>query len=138
MKIYNKNKLMVVFSAISLTDIVLLLLIFFLLSSSFVVQSGIKVNLPSSVTRDVSVDDLIIISLSITGKIYLAGDSLTTYQELGGLLTPQLHSHPEQRILLQADKDVPLDWVIKTIDIIKIAGGKSITIATRQEKPDEN
>ncbi|MBP7459679.1 MAG: biopolymer transporter ExbD [Candidatus Delongbacteria bacterium] len=138
MKITSKNKLLVVFSAISLTDIVLLLLIFFLLSSSFVVQSGIKVNLPASVTRDVSVDDLMVISLTRSGEIYLAGDVTTSFQELGIHLAPRLQSNPDQRILLQADKDVPLEWVIKTMDIIKTAGGKSITIATRQEKIDEN
>jgi biopolymer transport protein ExbD len=48
MKFSTQLKPLSVFSHSSLTDIVFLLLIFFLLSSSFVVQSGIKIQLPKS------------------------------------------------------------------------------------------
>ena len=50
MSLQTNKKRMLYFSAISLSDIVLLVLIFFLLSSTFIVQPGIKVYLPKAAT----------------------------------------------------------------------------------------
>ncbi|MCH8285862.1 biopolymer transporter ExbD, partial [candidate division KSB1 bacterium] len=48
MNLKMEQKLLDSFSLSSLTDIVMLLLIFFLLSSTFIIQPGIKVNLPEA------------------------------------------------------------------------------------------
>jgi len=65
------RKPMVVFSAISLTDIVLLLLIFFLLSSSYVVQPGIKVRLPKAVSGQVEQANRIFLTVTRDERIFL-------------------------------------------------------------------
>ncbi len=138
MKIKNRSKVLVVFSAISLTDIVLLLLIFFLLSSSFVVQSGIKVKLPGAKSQEPNLSQLLTISLTKNGLIWLGAETQTTFDELPPLLAARINSMENKRILLQADREVPLDWVVRLMDIIKIAGGTDITIATQRDLNNGN
>ena len=71
MAFQTNRKKIIMFSAISLTDIVLLLLIFFLLSSSFIVQPGIKVNLPKAVSSDKESNNRIFITIEKDQTIYL-------------------------------------------------------------------
>ena len=73
MEFRTNRKLMVTFSAISLTDIVLLLLIFFLLSSSYVVQPGIKVELPKAVSAETTPEQRIVITVTRQQEIFLNG-----------------------------------------------------------------
>ena len=54
MKIKAHREPLTAFNMISLTDIIFLLLVFFLLSSTFVLQPGIKVQLPTTTTADIS------------------------------------------------------------------------------------
>ncbi|HFE52404.1 MAG TPA: biopolymer transporter ExbD, partial [Bacteroidetes bacterium] len=73
MEFRTNRKLMVTFSAISLTDIVLLLLIFFLLSSSYIVQPGIKVRLPKAVSGQAAQEKQIVLTITRDQEIFLNG-----------------------------------------------------------------
>ncbi len=69
-----------------LIDIVFQLLIFFMLTSSFIMQPGIKVNLPKAVTSEVVKYENIEILVSSENVIYLNGKVITT-AELKALFT---------------------------------------------------
>ena len=82
MKFETESKLLSTFSFSSLTDIVLLLLIFFLLSSSFIIQPGIKVQLPRTDTAAVHSEKSIYVTVTRAGSIYL-NDNLVPLGKLG-------------------------------------------------------
>ena len=113
-----------------LIDIVFQLLIFFMLTSSFIMQPGIKVNLPKAVTSEVV--KLENIELLITGEnvTYLNGQ-VVTMQELETLLKQA--AKREQTILIKADKRASLGRVVEIWDLARDLGISQINIATNQE-----
>ncbi len=130
MKIESNRKLMVTFSAISLTDIVLLLLIFFMLTSSFVVQPGIKVRLPRAATGQEATEDRVFITVTQSNRIYLNQVQVNRAQ-LGEQLR-QILREGERLVVIRADKDISLESTIRIVDIAKLAGAERFMIATEQ------
>lgn len=126
----NRKKI-VMFSTISLTDIVLLLLIFFLLSSSFIVQPGIKVRLPKAVSSDAESNNRIFITITTDQKIYL-NQQLILKSELGIQLKQMLTESPDKLVVIQADKNITLEKTVEIIDIAKLSGAQKFMIATQQ------
>ena len=74
MKFKMQNEPLSIFSYSSLTDIVMLLLIFFLLTSQFVVQTGVKVKLPSSKTNEKTSPSRLVVTLTAAGAIYAGSE----------------------------------------------------------------
>ena len=113
-----------------LIDIVFQLLIFFMLTSSFVMQPGIKVNLPKAVTSEVVKYENIEILLTSENVTYLNG-KVITLQELKALLKEA--AKREQTILIKADKHASLGRVVEIWDLARDLGITQINIATNQE-----
>jgi len=130
MQIETSRKRMVLFSTISLTDIVLLLLIFFLLTSSFVVQPGIKVKLPKAASGQQDESDKIFLTVTQAGQIYL-NQKATNEQQLGTQLRKALRDNPQKLVVIRADKDLSLERTIRIVDIAKLAGAERFMIATQ-------
>jgi biopolymer transport protein ExbD len=126
------RKKIVLFSAISLTDIVLLLLIFFLLSSSFIIQPGIKVQLPKALSANVEPSDRIYITITRDHNIYL-NQQRVLIGELGIKLKNLLSQTPDKLIIIQADKNLTLEKTIEVIDIAKMSGAEKFMIATQPQ-----
>lgn len=118
------------FNAISLTDIILLLLIFFLLSSTFIVQPGIKVQLPKATTAAVESKGRIYVTITADKNVFLNQEKISR-SNLGDQIHNLLQQDPEQVVVIQADKDLTLENTIEVIDIVKLAGGEKFVIATR-------
>ncbi|OGX19545.1 MAG: hypothetical protein A3K83_05225 [Omnitrophica WOR_2 bacterium RBG_13_44_8b] len=113
-----------------LIDIVFQLLIFFMLTSSFVMQPGIKVNLPKAVTSEIVKYENIEILVSSENVTYLNGKVVTT-QELTALLKQAAKRN--QTILIKADKHASLGRVVEIWDLARDLGLTQINIATNQE-----
>jgi biopolymer transport protein ExbD len=129
MKIRANKMPLTEFNMISLTDIVFLLLVFFLLSSSFVLQSGVKVKLPVTSTSDVSSEKSIVISIAKDGAVYI-NDDLVNRIELGAKLRQKLMDIGNPIIVLRADKSVMIEKLVEIMDIAKTAGAEKFVIAT--------
>jgi biopolymer transport protein ExbD len=129
MKFEISKRRITTFTAASLTDIVLLLLIFFLLSSSFVVQPGIKVQLPKATSAPVETKARIYLTLTADGKIFLNEEQLKK-NELGEAVHRRLQQDVDQVVVIQADKRLTLEKAIEVIDIVKLAGAERFVIAT--------
>jgi len=132
MKFETENKFLNTFSFSSLTDIVLLLLIFFLLSSSFIIQPGIKIQLPRTQTAAVHSEKSIYVTVTRAGSIYL-NDNQISLGKLGAELRRFLVSGEKQVVVIRADKEVKLDLAVQVMDICKAAGAERFLIATRME-----
>ncbi|MFC1646208.1 ExbD/TolR family protein [Candidatus Omnitrophota bacterium] len=113
-----------------LIDIVFQLLIFFMLTSSFIMQPGIKVNLPKAVTSDIVEEKNVIIVISSEGVIYL-NEKVFTVDELKSYISKKdLYSKP---ILIKADKRTSLGRVVEVWDLCREMGISRVNIATDQE-----
>jgi len=113
-----------------LIDIVFQLLIFFMLTSTFVMQAGVKVNLPKAVTSEAVKYENVEILITGENVIYLSNKVLNL-QELKAFFK-QL-SKRNQMILLKADKHASLGRVVEIWDMAREAGITQINIATNQE-----
>ncbi len=113
-----------------LIDMVFQLLIFFMLTSSFVMQPGIKINLPKAVTSEAVKYDNIDIAISAENIIYVNGKVMTT-QELKGLLRQV--AKRDVSILIKADKRASLGRVVEIWDMCRDLGVTHVNIATNQE-----
>jgi len=134
MKFEMKHKPMSVFNFISLADIVLLLLIYFLLTSTYVVQKGIRVRLPKSVTSEkTTVSKQITITVTKSGAIFL-NNKPVLLKDLSAKIKQLLEINPKQIIVLRADASIPLEQAVKVLDEAKKAGGEKLLIATYKEE----
>jgi len=129
MRFRAQNKLLTLFTFASLTDIVLLLLIFFLLSSSFVIQSGIKVQLPKAEAAETPDETRIVVTLTEEGQLFLNSRQVTL-QTLGQGLSEMLVKNENQVVVINADGNVSLQSTVEVIDIAKTVGASRFMIAT--------
>lgn len=113
-----------------LIDIVFQLLIFFMLTSSFIMQPGIKVNLPKAVTSEVVRYENIEILVTAENVTYLNG-KVVTMNELKALFKQV--AKRSQTILIKSDRRASLGRVVEIWDMARDTGITQINIATNQE-----
>lgn len=127
MGLQSKNKVDPAFSMSSMTDIIFLLLIFFMLTSSFITPSGLPVNLPSSETSDIVLQE---VSVTITKDFkYSVNDRIVARDQIKSELTSLLEGKKGQ-VVLHIDKEVPVEYLV---EIGGIAAGleANVSIATK-------
>ncbi|MEB2778046.1 biopolymer transporter ExbD [Algoriphagus sp. D3-2-R+10] len=127
MGLQAKNKVDPAFSMSSMTDIIFLLLIFFMLTSSFITPSGLPVNLPSSETSDIIMQE---VTVTVTKDLkYSVNDRIVPREQIKGELTSLLKDKKGQ-VVLHIDKDVPVEYLV---EIGGIAAGleANVSIATK-------
>ncbi len=113
-----------------LIDIVFLLLIFFMLSSSFILQPGIKVNLPKALSsQSLHQTNHALITITPNGNLYF-NDTIISMDNLLKILLDT----GKPSVIIQADGDVALHYVVAVWDICRRSGIDSINIATSQKK----
>lgn len=127
------RKPIVSFSAIGLTDIVLLLLIFFLLSSTFILQPGIKVDLPEAEVAETVDRETITVTIPVSGGVYL-NDEPVSLAELPARLQQALAAGADRDIILRADENIPFRRAVEVMDIAKRVGGGRFLIATTRRE----
>jgi biopolymer transport protein ExbD len=127
MGLQTKNKVDASFSMSSMTDIIFLLLIFFMLTSSFITPSGLPINLPSSETSDIVMQE---VTVTVTKDLqYSVNDKIVTREQIKSELTTTLRGKKGQ-VVLHIDKEVPVEYLV---EIGGIAAGleANVTIATK-------
>ncbi len=117
----------------AMIDIIFLLLLFFVLSSSFVLQQGLKIELPRTVTQEHPVRKDLILIIARDKRVFLNNDQVSL-QSLWGRLVEELKVQPEGTIIIRADIGVPHGLVVRVMDIAKQAGALRMSIATAPVK----
>lgn len=112
-----------------MTDIVFLLLIFFMLTVSFVTPTGLTVDLPTSHTTS-TVAPQVYVTITATLDYYIDNQK-TTLSQLAGILSERLSSQGSI-LLLQVDKSVPIEYMIKVVDIASSLHAH-VSVATRPD-----
>jgi biopolymer transport protein ExbD len=114
---------------VPLINCIFLLLIFFLLTSNFILQPGIKINLPKAVTSEVIQENTVVITVTSDNRFYL-NETPVTLLELKSKLEKASNAEP---VLIKADRDVTLSKVVNIWDFCRDLGIKQVNIATNQE-----
>ncbi len=117
-------------------DVIFLLLLFFVLSSSFVLQQGISVNLPRTVTVERPERKDVILIIARNERIFLNNEEIP-FNTLWGRLIEELKYQPEGVLIIRADRDVRHGFVVRVMDVAKQAGTLRIAIATKPARRAE-
>jgi biopolymer transport protein ExbD len=126
MGLQSKHKVDAAFSMSSMTDIIFLLLIFFMLTSSFITPSGLPVNLPSSETSDIVMQE---VTVTVTKDLrFSVNDRVVTREQIKDELTTLLQGKKGQ-VVLHIDKTVPVEYLVE-IGGIAASLEANVSIAT--------
>ncbi|MCB2219386.1 MAG: biopolymer transporter ExbD [Bacteroidetes bacterium] len=117
MAIQSRNKRKADINMASMSDLVFLLLIFFMLTSTLVAPNAIKLLLPQSNSRTIEKPPKIVISINNNYEYFLQGVQVSDEALKLGLFE-KLEGKESASIRLEADKTVPVQYVVNVIDIV--------------------
>ena len=116
----------------SLIDIVFLLLIYFLLTTNFMVDEGIKINLPQAKASAPQTEQTITVYVDREGRSFLKDQEVS----LGTLFTrlkEMIGSKKDKLVVVRADRSVILNKAVKVMDVAKAAGAGRLCLATEKD-----
>jgi len=109
-------------------DVVLVLLIIFMLTAP-ILQSGIEVNVPKTLTVKEITEERLVITIDRSQRVYLGNDPININQ-IGARLRAKLRDPGRQSIFLRADQNVPFGAFATVMDAVKQAGISNVSIVT--------
>lgn len=111
-----------------LLDVVFILLIFFIVTTVFVRESGVDVQKPQAVSTTELERNVIIIAITHQGEIMYDSNNIG----VAGVRSTvaQLLRQQSKPVVIQADKRIATELLVKVLDEAKIAGAEHVSIAT--------
>ncbi|NCO54153.1 MAG: biopolymer transporter ExbD [Bacteroidetes bacterium CG02_land_8_20_14_3_00_31_25] len=135
MSIRTRNKISLAFSAATMSDLVFLLLIFFMITSTLISPNALKLLLPKSDNQVQANKPVTTVSITPDLQFYVETqnigiDNLEQFlqQKIGTVTNPD----DAPTISLHADKSVPIEEVVKVMNIAKDNKYKLILATTAQ------
>ncbi len=114
-----------------LVDVVLQLIIFFMLSSTFIVQPGIRVELPDSKTTREQEKHKLTVTIAADNSLFV-NELPVTFEELPTVLANKVKEvGKDELLLIKGDKVVEYGRVIRVLDAAHGAGITSYGLATK-------
>ena len=111
-----------------LIDMVFILLIFFIVTTVFVEETGVEVNKPQAASATDLEKNSILIAITETGRVVYGG------REIGptGVRSTvrRLTTREQMPVIIQADRTVPTELLVRVIDEAKLAGAISVNVST--------
>lgn len=111
-----------------LIDMVFILLIFFIVTTVFVEETGVEVDKPQASSAIALEKQSILIAVTPENKVIYGG------QEIGvsGVrsVVRRLTRDDDSPVILQADKAVAVDMIVRIIDEAKLGGAKKVSLST--------
>lgn len=121
MALKRRNKVDASFSMSSMTDIVFLLLIFFMVTSTLIAPNALKLLLPES-NNQTAAKPITTVSITADLKYYVNTDGTphrVSFGEIEPALQRAMGSQEDAYVSLHADKSVPIEQVVKVMNIAK-------------------
>ncbi len=119
----GKPRIMADINITPFTDVVLVLLIVFMVATPVLYQSSLKVELPRG-TSSVEMSKDIIISIDSQGNVII-DDNKIGINELKDKISDLVRSKSDPQVIVDGDKNVRYDYVIRVMDILTQAGIKN-------------
>jgi len=116
-----------------LIDMGFLLLIFFLLTSSFIIDRGIKINLPKTVSSETVHDSRITVAIDSAGTVFVDHEQVLI-DSLLDKLKNAYEKKETKTIYLKADKQNRVDILVQVMDIIKQSGSEKMNLITEAKQ----
>ncbi len=118
---------------IPLIDVALVLLIIFMVLTPILVRSQIQVNLPGAATVTPTPEQRTLnVQVAKDGQIYVA-DQAVLPDALEAALRGQIPTPADQTVVIEADKQVAFEHVVKVMDTVKKIGVTKMGVAVKQE-----
>jgi biopolymer transport protein ExbD len=117
-------------SAINVTpfvDIVLVLLVILMVTSSQIVKSAMKVDLPKAASGGDAVSTTLNVLITRQGELMLDGQTVGSAQ-LAARVKQAARANPKLQAVVAADQGVPYGKVVAVLDLVKGAGVKSFAL----------
>lgn len=114
-----------------LIDIMLVLLIIFMVSSSAAIESGLDVNLPEVNAVSDKSDAILVVSLNKAGEVAVAGTIIANPDELKDKIAQALVDLKTESVILEGDGESQLARAMEVMDVAKLAGAKTFSIAAK-------
>jgi len=111
-----------------LIDVVFILLIFFIVTTVFIKETGVEVEKPEAVTTQELENELILLAITPAGEVMYDHSNIGVSgvrSTVSALLLIQ-----ERPVVIQADRRVTTDLLVRVMDEAKLAGAQSLSIAT--------
>ena len=109
-------------------DVIFIMLIFFIVTTSFVRESGIKVNRPSAQTAVKQERSSILIAISPEGEIWIDKQRVDI-RSLRTVIQKLKSENPEAAVVIQADRDARAGLMVQAMDQARLAGVPDVAVA---------
>jgi len=133
MKLKLNRKRIQQIGAISFTDVVFLLLIFFLLSSSFVIQTGLKVDLPKVKKQDMHTQQETTVTLTRDGRVFI-NEEVVDRKHFPLKLFQIVKTRPDKTVIFKADAHQSIENLVELIDMARGVGVEKFLIGTKPKE----
>lgn len=137
MKIQTSRKSFLTLESVAMTDIVMNLFIFFFISFSLLYtfnphkESKIEVKLPQGVSQEAKGDTPLIVSVTSGNEIYI--DKVRVLPDrLKQEMTSRSKRGTYSGVLVRADKQSSVDYLVRVLDAAKNAGIQRLGVAIEQ------
>jgi biopolymer transport protein ExbD len=127
----NSDNIVAEINITPLTDIFLVLLIIFMITSSAIIESGGRVNLPSAAKTETAPRG-ISVTLTPAQEIYV-NQKKVTKDELEPALRAALGAGPDKTVILRGDRNVLLGDAVWVLSVIKKSGASDIAVAAQAD-----
>jgi biopolymer transport protein ExbD len=114
----------------ALNDILFILLLFFLIVSTLANPNVIKLGLPKA-TSNTKARQTVVVSIN-ESKQYFVGTRQVPFERLKDTLVPALaNENLEPTIVINAEKSVPIEYIVNVMEIANKLGAK-VVLATKR------
>ncbi|MCX5713972.1 MAG: biopolymer transporter ExbD [Candidatus Omnitrophica bacterium] len=129
----KKQRLIAEINITPFTDVILVLLIIFMITTPLILQSNIRVNLPSSTTGQPTQEATQIgIMVTNEGMVYL-DNKLISRKALKTEVAKLHQADPGLEVILYSDRMVRFKDIVGLLDILNELDIKNLNIATKTE-----
>lgn len=112
-----------------LIDMVFILLIFFIVTTVFVEETGVEVDKPEAASAVDLEKESILIALTSSGEVVYGGRDIGV-NGVRGLVQRLTRENADMPVILQADRAVTTDRLVRVIDEAKLGGAVAVNIST--------
>ena len=113
-------------------DVVFIMLIFFIVSTSFVKESGISVNPPTSKTTTQKPEANIFIAIDAKGNIFIDNTPIMLHSIVSKISTLK-QNMSEPSVVIQADGLTSTQSLVDVMDRVRQSGITKIAIGSKKE-----
>ena len=129
----RQQKLIAEINITPFTDVILVLLIIFMITTPLILQSNIKVNLPSSSSGQPQEETKQInVTVTSEGMVYL-NNKMTSKKTLRDEIARLHQANPDLEVILFSDRMVRFKDLVALLDIFNELGIRNLNIATKTE-----